>query len=82
MLVSMMNQAAWGQDKALRNWVRDSRLDGFGRVVAAADPNNPEQMAILGRLRSVAPAAAANLAKLAAAHRRATQPNPDAKETL
>ncbi len=81
MLVSMMNQAAWSQDKALRNWVRDSRLDGFGRVVAAADPNNPQQMAILARLRSVAPAAAANLAKLAAAQRRAARPNPDQKET-
>ena len=81
MLVSMMNQAAWGQDKALRTWIRVSRLDGFGRVVAAADPSNPQQMAILERLRSVAPAAAANLAKLAATQRRAARPNPDPKET-
>lgn len=76
MLVSMMNQAAWGQDKALRTWIRESRLDGFGRVVAAADPNNPQQMAILERLRNAAPAAAANLAKLAAAQRRAAANSP------
>ena len=74
MLVSMMNQAAWGQDKALRTWVRESRLDGFGRMVAEVDQGNPEHMAILARLRSIGPAAAANLAKLAAARTRALQP--------
>ena len=74
MLVSMMNQAAWGQDKALRTWVRESRLDGFGRMVAEVDQGNPEHLAILARLRSIGPAAAANLAKLAAARTRALQP--------
>ncbi|MCY7305453.1 MAG: NAD(P)-binding protein [Rhodoferax sp.] len=67
MLVNMMNQHQWGQDKALRNWIRNCRLDGFGRLMAEIDPADTEKMVILLRLKEQAAAAVGNLRKLAAA---------------
>ena len=63
-LVSMMNQFAWGQDKSLRNWIHNSRLDGFGKVIASVDPQDAEKMAILEKFKTYAKAAAGNLQKL------------------
>ena len=31
---NMMNQALWGKNKALRNWMREQRLDGFSKLVS------------------------------------------------
>lgn len=66
LLVNMQNQYQWNQDKALRTWIRESRLDGFGKLIAAVDPQDEAKQAILGRFRTLVPAAMANLAKLAA----------------
>lgn len=66
MLVHMMNQHQWGQDKALRSWIRDCRLDGFGRLMTEIDPADTEKMSILLRLKEQAAAAVGNLRKLAA----------------
>ena len=60
----MMNQFAWSQDKALRQWMRESRLDGFGKMVAEVDKLDADKQAILARLRSNAMAAMANMPKL------------------
>ena len=65
-LTSMMNQFAWGQDKALRNWIHNSRLDGFGKLIASVDPLDLEKMAILEKFKTCAKAAAANIPKLMA----------------
>jgi NAD(P)-binding Rossmann-like domain len=67
MMANMMNQAQWGQDKTLRDWMRSSRLDGFGKVMASADRNDVEKMAILDKLRSQAMAAIGNMPRLLAA---------------
>ncbi len=67
MMANMMNQAQWGQDKTLRDWMRSSRLDGFGKVIASADRNDAQKMAILEKLRSMAMAAMGNMPKLLAA---------------
>jgi hypothetical protein len=64
--VSMMNQFAWSQDKALRQWMRESRLDGFGKMVAEVDKLDADKQAILARLRSNSMAAMANMPKLMA----------------
>lgn len=32
MMVTMMNQMPWSHDKPLHNWMRDTRLDGFGTL--------------------------------------------------
>jgi NAD(P)-binding Rossmann-like domain len=69
MAANMTNQAQWSQDKTLREWMRASRLDGFGKVMASADRNDPEKMAILEKLRSQAMAAMANMPKLLAAQK-------------
>jgi hypothetical protein len=67
MAANMMNQAQWSQDKTLREWMRASRLDGFGKVMASADRNDAEKMAILEKLRSQAMAAMGNMPRLLAA---------------
>jgi NAD(P)-binding Rossmann-like domain len=67
MMANMMNQAQWSQDKTLRDWMRSSRLDGFGKVMASADRNDVEKMAILDKLRSQAMAAMGNMPRLLAA---------------
>jgi hypothetical protein len=54
-LVGLMNQMRWGQDKALRQWIRDCRLDGFGRLVAEVDRSDGTKMALLERLKAAAP---------------------------
>jgi hypothetical protein len=66
MMANMMNQAQWSQDKTLRDWMRASRLDGFGKVMASADRNDLDKMAILDKLRSQAMAAMGNMPKLLA----------------
>ena len=66
-MTSMMNQFAWGQDKALRNWIHNSRLDGFGKVIAAVDPQDTQKMAILERFKASTKAAVANIPLLMAA---------------
>ncbi len=65
-LVNMMNQMAWMQDPKLSNWIKECRLDGFAKVIAAIDSDDSEKLATMTRLRSNAMAAAANLQKLMA----------------
>jgi hypothetical protein len=67
MAVNMSNQLQWGQDAALRKWIRNCRLDVFGRLTAGVDPADVEKQAILTRLKTQAQAAAANLPRLLAA---------------
>ena len=66
LLANLTNQAQWGQDKALREWMRASRLDGFSRLVASVDRQDAAKMATLARLKAQAGPAMANLARLAA----------------
>ncbi len=65
-MVTMMNQMHWSQDKTLRNWMRDTRLDGFGKLMSNIDPSDAEKMAIMGNFRTQAMAAMANMPKLLA----------------
>jgi NAD(P)-binding Rossmann-like domain len=66
MLANMGNQFQWGQDKVLRSWIRDSRLDGFGKLMTGVDPQDAEKQAILARLKEQAKAAIVNLPRLIA----------------
>ncbi len=75
MLAAMMqNQFTWSQDKALRKWVMENRLDGFGKVVRNADKANEAQMAIMQRLKNSALPAMMNLQKFIAEIDAAAQP--------
>ena len=62
-LVAMMNQLRWGQDKALRQWIRTSRLDGFGKLIAEIDPADAEKLAVMGRYKASAQAAMGSMAR-------------------
>ncbi len=64
MMVNMMNQHQWGQDKDLRQWMRASRLDGFGKLIASVDREDEAQLAIVARYKQQAIAAMANLPRL------------------
>ena len=67
MAVTMSNQVQWGQDAALRQWIRNCRLDAFGRLTSSADKTDAEKQAILARLKIQGQAAAANMPLLLAA---------------
>lgn len=66
MAVNLGNQAQWAQDKPLRQWIRDSRLDFFGRLIAAIAPEDAGRLATLARLRQNVAAAMVNLPRLIA----------------
>jgi hypothetical protein len=65
--VNMGNQLQWGQDAALRQWIRQCRLDAFGRLTSGVDKADAEKQAILARLKTQSQAAAVNLPRLLAA---------------
>ncbi|HNW64199.1 MAG TPA: NAD(P)-binding protein, partial [Piscinibacter sp.] len=67
MAASMWNQYQWGQDKVLRQWIRESRLDGFGKLMTGIDPADTDKLAILARYKQQAVAAMANVSRLIAA---------------
>ncbi|MDP1534227.1 MAG: hypothetical protein Q8L92_11680, partial [Rubrivivax sp.] len=66
MMVAMWNQFQWGQDKPLREWIRSSRLDGFGKLVSGIAPDDHEKRDIVARFKQQAAAAMANIPKLVA----------------
>jgi len=67
MMATMWNQFHWGQDQTLRRWIRASRLDGFGHLIAGADRADEHKQAILTRYKEQAMAAMGNLPALIAA---------------
>jgi hypothetical protein len=64
-LAAMMNQFNWSQDKPLRQWVRNNRLDGFTKLTNSVASDDKEKMDILARMRDKAPKAVGSLMKLA-----------------
>ena len=65
-IANMTNQYAWMQDKALSRWIRDSRLDGFGKMLSGIERGDSAKMELIAKMRSFAFPAMANLQKLAA----------------
>ncbi|MGC6534249.1 MAG: NAD(P)/FAD-dependent oxidoreductase [Parvibaculales bacterium] len=65
-LAAMLNQYNWSQEKELRAWVRENRLDGFTKLTNNVPPEDEEKMAILMRMRDTAPKTVAKLMELAA----------------
>jgi hypothetical protein len=57
-LVGLNNQMRWSQLPALRQWIRASRLDGFGRLIAEVDPADAARMALLARMKAALQAVA------------------------
>ena len=65
-LAMMMNQFTWSQDKPLRRWIKNNRLDGFSKLIEGIDKNDTEKMDIIRRIRDNAFPAVENLQKFAA----------------
>jgi hypothetical protein len=51
----------------LRQWLRHTRLDGFGKMVAELSKDDTERQAILAQLRTRTTAAMSNMPKLLSA---------------
>jgi hypothetical protein len=66
-ITNMTNQVRWSQDKKLRNWMTNSRLDGFSKMTASIEEEDTEKIAILMELRANGMAAMGNAKKLLAA---------------
>jgi hypothetical protein len=62
--MGMLNQHNWSQEKALRQWMRQSRLDAFGKLVAEVDKSDAPKQAVLARLRNNSMAAMGNMQQL------------------
>jgi hypothetical protein len=66
-IINLMNQGAWFGDERLGAWIRQSRLDGFGKVAAGVDRSDSARVAVLQQMRQTAPLAVGNLMRLASA---------------
>ena len=66
-MTTMLNQFHWSQDRELRRWIRTSRLDGFGKLVAGVDRDDAHRQAVLARYRDQAMAAIGNMPALTGA---------------
>lgn len=67
-LGNLTAQAIMLGEPKLREWVTNCRLDPFGAVIRDADENDPEQAAIVAKMRDFAMPAIANVQKLIAAN--------------
>ncbi len=47
----MLNQFTWSQNKALRKWMLENRLDGFSKMIKAVPKDDLEKQAIIKKLR-------------------------------
>lgn len=63
-LSNMMNQYQWSQEQAIRQWLRNSRLDGFSAVISGVDKSDPKKAVILEALRNYTPQAIGNIQTL------------------
>ncbi len=61
------NRMACSRHPAVREWIAQSRTDGFTKLMRSIDPNDAEKQAVLQRLREAGALAAANLPNLLAA---------------
>lgn len=68
-LANMANQRQQSQDRQLRAWMRNARLDGFAGLMAGIDADDIEKLALVHRIRKAAPDALANLTRIAVAAR-------------
>ena len=60
-LAMMMNQLNWTQDKSLRQWIKNNRLDGFTKLISSVDQDDHKKVDILRRIQSNAMPAIAKL---------------------
>ena len=65
-LAMMTNQFNWSQDKPLRRWIGQNRLDGFTKLITSVDQNDHEKIDIIRRIQASAMPAVAKLRQFSA----------------
>ncbi|MBL8324302.1 MAG: hypothetical protein JNJ89_05015 [Rubrivivax sp.] len=65
LLANLWNQLQWSQHPPLRQWIRASRLDGFGRLMSGIPEHDTARRDVVARLKALGPAAMTNLQRLA-----------------
>lgn len=58
---AMMNQFVWSQDKQLRRWMRENRLDGYSNMIRSIGEDETDKMDIMNRMRAAGMDAMTNL---------------------
>ena len=61
---NMINQRAWSQNKQVRNWMTQCRLDPFSAMTSGLDRNDEEKMGVMNAIREKAAPAVMNIQKL------------------
>ncbi len=61
---NMMNQAIWSGEPTLRDWITNCRLDAFSAVIRDADLTDPQNAAIMEKMKEFTIPAVGNLQKL------------------
>ncbi|MBR9835565.1 MAG: NAD(P)/FAD-dependent oxidoreductase, partial [Alphaproteobacteria bacterium] len=56
----------WSRDPKVREWLRQSRLDGFSRIMSEIAPGDTPKQDLIERLRTSMPHAIANAQTLMA----------------
>ncbi len=64
MAQQMKNQYRWAQEKQLRGWLMENRLDGFTKLMTPDENTPPQHLRLLGKMKETVPAALANIPKL------------------
>jgi hypothetical protein len=64
LMPDMMNRYACSKHPKVREWVSQSRLDGYSRIAAAVAPEDDKRRAILAEVKAASMAGAANLPTL------------------
>ncbi len=64
--MNMVNQFQWSRDPGIRQWMIDSRLDGFSAVIAEISKDDTEKQAVLKAFRGFARQAPENINRLIA----------------
>jgi hypothetical protein len=64
MLAGMGAQANWAANADLKAWIASTRLDTFGKMARAVQPNDAARLGLLKRLSANAPAAVENAKRL------------------
>ena len=65
-LANMMNQYVWSRNKQLREWMLNSRLDGFSRMIADIPADDASKIDVLNAFRANTPSAIGNIQSLLA----------------
>ena len=66
MAINMANQSRWSKDKALGQWILQSRLDGFSAIARSVKPDETAELALLERFGKNAALAGTKLPQLLA----------------